>query len=92
MNKLRTSSRYFINVVLAAVLSILIPSLFFWGIAWLLEKPFAPLGYLQIIVDLLDFSRCPTKQICVMQSMLLLCVLAMPLLVYKVVDAHLNSR
>jgi hypothetical protein len=92
MNKLRTSSRYFINAVLAAVLSIFIPSLIFWGIAWLLELSFAPLGYLQVIVDLLDFSRCATKQICVMQSILLLCVLAMPLLVYKVADAFLNSR
>lgn len=67
-----------IKVIIGVAISILICSLILMGMSWLFQKPFPRLGWIQIIIDLLDYSQCHDRIDYFAQSLLLFVTLGVP--------------
>lgn len=71
----------------SVVLSTLFLNSFFWGLLWLIEKPFDILGWLRIYVNFLDYSHCEIRLDYFIQSLLLIATVALHLiLIYAIKD------
>jgi hypothetical protein len=68
--------RFIINPLLLVISSTLFLDLCFWGLTWLMEKPFDKMGWLRIYIDMVNFNNCDIRMEYFMQSLFLLVLVA----------------